>query len=62
MAAMYRVNFADGASVVVHSADAKSFKARDVKAALRKARLKAEAKQKRAGIAKPVAVDVRCIG
>jgi hypothetical protein len=62
------VYFDDGRAVIVHSADAKSFKRRDLIVAHVKARKKAEAKVKRGindvsapcSAAKPI--EVRCIG
>jgi hypothetical protein len=56
MAAMYMVKMDDGRSVMVYSADAKSFKKRDVRTAYIKARKKAEAKYQ------GKAVSVRCVG
>lgn len=63
MAAMFWVDFADGTLVTVHSADAKSMKARDLRASYTKARNKARAKYAKTHAGDKGKVQrVRCVG
>jgi hypothetical protein len=61
MSAQYMVRFNDGATEWVYSADARSFKKRDVRTAYVKARRKAEAKRHKVNPAAK-AVECRCVG
>lgn len=61
MAAEYWVNFDDGKMIVIHSADARSFKKKDVRTAYIKARKKAEAKHQKTNAPAKV-INVRCVG
>lgn len=61
MSAMYWVDFNDGTSATVYSADAKSLKKMDLSAAYTKARRKAEAKRRKTN-PKAKATSVRCVG
>lgn len=61
MASMYRVIFNDGTSLIVHSADARTMKRRDLTAALTKARKKGEVRRQRVN-PQAKAVRVNCVG
>lgn len=61
MAAMFWVRFESGDHVSVSSADAKSMKRADLRAATRKAVAKAKAKLARRGV-KSRAVSCQCVG
>lgn len=61
MAAMFHVRFENGHHMLVHSADAKSMKRADLRAATRGAVKKAKAKLARTGIKSPC-VECRCVG
>ncbi len=61
MSAQYLVTFNDGHCEWIHSADAKSFKRRDIRAAYIKAREKAEAKRRKTDPSAK-ATGVRCVG
>lgn len=62
MSAMYRVSFENGSSVVVHSADARSMKTKDVRASYTKARKKAQTTLAKKGGGHPTVTGVACIG
>jgi hypothetical protein len=61
MSAMFWVRFENGEHLTVHSADAKSMKRVDLRAATRKAVAKAKAKLARRGVKSKV-VECRCVG
>lgn len=61
MAAMYRVRFNDGESLIVYSADAKNLTRQALRVALNKARKKAEAR-KRKTTPRARATEVHCVG
>jgi hypothetical protein len=61
MSAEYWINFDDGKMVVVHSADARSLKQKDIRASYVNARKKAEAKHHKTNATAKV-VNVRCVG
>jgi hypothetical protein len=61
MSAMYWADFNDGTYITVFSADTKSFKTKDVRAAYRKARKKAEAKRRKTNPQARV-TKIRCVG
>lgn len=61
MSAVFWVSFDNGRTVSVSSADAKSMKRADLRAATRKAITKAKARMKREGI-KAKATGCRCVG
>ncbi len=65
MSAMYRVTYdADNRrnSIIMHAADTKSFKAKDVRACFANVRRRAKDRLKKKGVTKPTFVEITCIG